>query len=343
MSLECDIHWGFTQSRGQLGNRAPVADRVNNDELKRLPSLPTGATPGSQDPGGAVSRSRSTPHPPPGATFGRRHQESSNPVDVNPVRMEARQETRRPHRRRGRVEEGGDRNRTENEAHTEGCISTRTRARTRATVRTDERANRQSSDAAPSQQKGEQSTPPAPQVRPVPSQTDASSGVPLPPQPDQGGMTSPAATRLGPSPTPTLLLGHSRVPVGEPSAWPAETTSTPPELWSPISPAQPGTSSRARPPTGAKSTAEEGLETSTVRALLPPTLIVPAPIYPGGSSPTETTGTHPPTPTPAGFQPTAGGRPSTPPQPQIHPITRPKVPEPRARQPSLTGQPQPPP
>ena len=142
-------HGGFTQSRGQIGNRAPLPDRVNNGGLRRLPSLPPGATPSSQDPDGTGSRPRSTPHPPLGATSGQRHQESSDPMDVDPVRREARQENRRPHGRRGRVEEGGDRNRTENGAHTEGLISTRTRARTRAAAPTGERANRQSSDAAP--------------------------------------------------------------------------------------------------------------------------------------------------------------------------------------------------
>ena len=154
-------------------------------------------------------------------------------------------------------------------------------------------------------------------------------------------MTSPTATRLGPPATPTLLLGRSRVQVGEPSVSLAEMTPTPPELQSPISSAQPGTSSRARPPTGAQSTAEDGLETSTLMAPSSPTLMVPAPIYLRGSSQPDTTGTQPPTPTPAGFQPTAGGRPSTPPQPQLHPTTRPEVPEPRPRQPSQTGRPQP--
>ena len=274
------FHRESTQARGQSGNRALLAVRDNNSSLRWLPSLPPGATPGSRDPGGAWSLPRSTPRPPPGATSGQRHQESSDPTGVDPVGREAKQETRRPHRRRGSVEEGGDRSRTEDGAYTEGRISTRTRARTRAAAGTGERANGQSSGAAPPQQEVERFTPPAPQVEPVPSQTETPFGVPLPPQPGKGVMTSPAATGLGSPPTPTLLLGRSRVPVGEPSLSPAETASTPPELRSPISSAQPGTSSPARSPTGAQSRAEAGLETLRVRTPSPPPLMIPAPILP---------------------------------------------------------------
>ena len=42
------FHMGFTQARGQLGNGAYLVARVNNGRLRWLPSLPPGATPGSQ-------------------------------------------------------------------------------------------------------------------------------------------------------------------------------------------------------------------------------------------------------------------------------------------------------
>ena len=167
-------------------------------------------------------------------------------------------------------------------------------------------ANRQPSGDAPPQEEVERFTPLAPQVRPVPSQTETPSGIPLPPQPEQGAMTSPAATNLGSLPTDTLHLRRSREPVGEPSLSPAEATSTPPEVWSPISSAQPGTSSRIRSPTSAQLRAEAGLEALRVRTPSAPTLMVPVPIHLCGLSPSATTGTCSPTRTPVGFQPTHG-------------------------------------
>ena len=52
-----------TQARGQIGNRAPLAVRLTNSGLRWLLSIPSGATPGAQDPGDAGSRPRSTPTP----------------------------------------------------------------------------------------------------------------------------------------------------------------------------------------------------------------------------------------------------------------------------------------
>ena len=225
------LHWGSTQARGQKGSRVLLAVRDNySSRLRWLSSLyylqaqhQALGPPGGRGPGQGAPP---PPPPPMGATSGQRHQESSDPIEVGPVRREARQESRRPHRRRGNVEDGGDRRRTEDGACAKGRISTRTRARTRAAARTGERVNRPPSGAAPPQQAVERFTPPAPQVGPVPCHTE----TPLPPQPEQGVMTSSAATRLGSRPTPILFLGRSRVPVGEPSLSRVETASTPREL-----------------------------------------------------------------------------------------------------------------
>ena len=43
---------GSTQARSQLENIAPIAVRVDNGRSRWPPSLPPGAPPGSQDPGG---------------------------------------------------------------------------------------------------------------------------------------------------------------------------------------------------------------------------------------------------------------------------------------------------
>ena len=217
--------------------------------------------------------------------------------------------TRRPQRRQGRVEGGGDRGRVEDGttprrranrevpplaslsregmvshqrrrdetgAHTEGRISTRTRARTRAAARTGEQTSRHPPGASPPQQALEQMTPPAPQLGPTPALTVPSSGMLLPPQPGQGILRSSAATRLGPPPTPTLPTGQSRVPVKGPLLLTVETASPPPELRSPIPPVQPRTSCGAFSSTGTQSREEGGLETVTVRTPPPPPLMVPA-------------------------------------------------------------------
>ena len=66
-------------------------------------------------------------------------------------------------------------------------------------------------------------TPLAPQLKPAPSQTETASGALLPPQPGQRTLRSPAATRIGPPPTPTPPMGQPRVPVKEPLLLPVET------------------------------------------------------------------------------------------------------------------------
>ena len=179
-------------------------------------------------------------------------------MEVGPVSGEARQETRRPHERRG--DATGE--------HTEDRISTRTRARTRAAARTGERNNRQPSGASPPQQEVGRIAQPAPQLGLVPSQREHLSAAPLPSQPGQGTLRSPAVIRQVPPPTPTPLLGRSRLPVGEPLLSSVETASPPPELRSPTSPAQPRTSGRALSPTGTRSR-EEGPQPTLGRR--PPT------------------------------------------------------------------------
>ena len=87
----------------------------------------------------------------------------------------------------------------------------------------------------------------------------------------------------------------------------------------------------------------------------PPPLMVPTTVQdPDPSCPSQqaTSGTHHSTPTPVDLQPTPGGRPPTPPQPQSQPLqetpttsptTRLEVSEPRPSQPPSTGQSQSPP
>ena len=122
-------HRRSAQARNRLGNRALLAIRVDKSRSKALPSLSPGAAPGSQDSGGVGSSPSSSPLPRPGATSGQRHQESSDPMEVDPVSGEALQETRRPHERRGDA----------TREHSGGRISTRTRARTRAAGTSGER------------------------------------------------------------------------------------------------------------------------------------------------------------------------------------------------------------
>ena len=252
-------HRRSTQARSRLRNRALVAISFGNSRSRGLPSLPSDAAPGSQDSGDVVgSWPSSPPLPHPGATSGQRHQESSAPMEVDPVNGEALQETRMPHERRG--DATGE--------HTEGRISTRMRARTRAAYKTGERNNRQPSGASPPLQEVGRIAQPAPQLRLVPPQREHPSSAPLPSQPGQGTLRSLAATTQGLPPTPTPPIGRSRVPVGEPLLSPVETASPPPDLRSPISPAQPRTWDRDLSPRGTQPR-EEGPQPTLGRR--PPT------------------------------------------------------------------------
>ena len=94
------------QARNHLGNRALIAVRIDNTTSRGPPSLSPGAAPGSQESGGVEPWPNSPPKAPPGATSGQRHQESSDPMEVDPVLGKTLQETRRPHRKQARVEGG---------------------------------------------------------------------------------------------------------------------------------------------------------------------------------------------------------------------------------------------
>ena len=84
--------------------------------------------------------------------------------------------------------------------------------------------------------------------------------APLPAQSRKGTLGSPAATRLGPSPTPTNSLGWSGVPVEETLSLLMETVSPPPERRSPTSPAQPRMSFEALSSAGTQSREKAGLD-----------------------------------------------------------------------------------
>ena len=103
----------FTLARSPLRNRAPNAVRADNSRSRRPPSLRPGSAPSSQNWGGVGPWPSSPPSPPPQATSGQRHQEGSDPMEVEPIRGEALMETRRSHPRQGRIEGGGDRSRVE--------------------------------------------------------------------------------------------------------------------------------------------------------------------------------------------------------------------------------------
>lgn len=164
---------------------------------------------------------------------------------------------------------------------------------------------------------------PAPQCGLVSSWPDSSPRVPLRSYLRRGGLRSPAATGLGPPPTPTPPLGRSRVPVGNPFAvaggdgFSAARTS----LRSPTPPVQPRTSFGALSSTGTPLTAEAGLEPFMPRTTSLPPLPLPFPVQESSSfRPPQpaTIETHPPTPAPEGLPPTPGVRlpmPRQPPQP----------------------------
>ena len=215
-------------------------------------------------------------------------------MEADPVSGEALRETRRPHERRG--DATGE--------HKEGSIFTRTRASTQAAARTGERDRRQPSGASPPQQEVRWIAKPATQLVLVLFQREPSSAAPLPSQPGQGTLRSPAAMRQGPPPMPTPPMGQSRIPGREPLPSPVEAASPPPELRSPISPAQPRTSGRVLSPTGMQSR-EEG--------------------------PQPTLGRRPPTPTQSQSQPLQK-------TPTTSPTTRLVASAPRPRQPPPTGQ-----
>ena len=93
-----------------------------------------------------------------------------------------------------------------------------------------------------------------------------------------------------------------------------ETASPWPDLRSPTSSSQARTSNGALSATGTQSRAEAGLEPLMLRIHPPPPLVIPAPVQKPDSSCSSqpaTTGTHPPTRTPAGLPRTLGGRPPT--------------------------------
>ena len=174
---------GSTQARSQLPGKvqAPIAVRADSSRSRWSPSLLPGAAPGSQDSGGIRPWPSSPPALPPEATTSQRHQESSDPTEVDPIRGEPLMAIRRPRRRQGRVEGGGDRSRVE-ESTTPGrranrglpplaslnreCtasherrgaetgagrISISTRADTRAATGAGERTNRHPPGASPPQ------------------------------------------------------------------------------------------------------------------------------------------------------------------------------------------------
>ena len=162
-------------------------------------------------------------------------------------------------------------------ANTEGLPSTRTKKRSREASRTGERANRQPSGTSPPQHAVAWMSSPAPQLGLVPSETESSPGAPLPLQPTQRTLMSPAAAILGPPPTPAPPLGWSRVPVGDPWSSPVETASPPADLRSPTSPVQPRTSFGARWSTGTPSRAKGRFELLILRTQPSPPMTVPAP------------------------------------------------------------------
>ena len=156
--------------------------------------------------------------------------------------------------------------------NSEGTASHERRGHATGAARTGKRANRQPSGASPPQQAVSRMISPAPRLGPEPSRMESSQVAPFPPQPRQGALTSPAASKLGPPPTlAPPPLERSNVLDGKASPPLVDTAPPPPELRSSTSPAQPRTSFEALSSTGTHSRAETRVEPLMLSTVAPAT------------------------------------------------------------------------